>query len=59
MKYARIENNTVCELIDFEPEGKFHSSLIWVACDEGIQEGWIYDGEYFTDRQIETEGEPA
>ena len=46
--WARIENNTVMELIDINPEGRFHSSLIWVKCPADVVQGYLYDGEVFT-----------
>lgn len=45
--FARIENGIVAEIIDVNPQGRFHPSLVWVECDEAIQPGWLYDGEKF------------
>ena len=46
--WARIENNTVMELTDVNPEGRFHPSLIWVKCPTDVEQGYLYDGEVFT-----------
>lgn len=42
--WARIENNVVVELTDFDPEGRFHPEMIWVPCTQLTQVGWVYDG---------------
>lgn len=46
--WARIENNKVKEVIGFDPTDKFHPSLVWVGCPDGIKEGYTYDGVNFT-----------
>ena len=46
--WARIENNTVMELTDVNPEGRFHPSLIWVKCPTDAEQGYLYVGEVFT-----------
>lgn len=48
MNWARIENNTVMELTDINPTGRFHPSLIWVECPDYVQPGYLYDGNSFT-----------
>lgn len=45
--WARIENNTVMELTDVNPEGRFHPSLIWVKCPTDVEQGYLYDGNEF------------
>lgn len=40
--WARLENNIVRELINFNPEGKYHPSLIWMECDESVATGMVY-----------------
>lgn len=45
--WARIENNTVMELTDVNPEGRFHPSLIWVKCPTDVAQGYLYDGNEF------------
>lgn len=45
--WARIENNEVVELINFDPTGKFHPSLIWKECNDMVKQGWKYvDGKF-------------
>ncbi len=46
--WARIENGTVAEITDIDPAGRFHPSLEWVACREGVAPGWIYADAAFT-----------
>lgn len=41
--WARIENGLVKELTDIDPAGRFHSSLMWVACPPTVTEGMAYD----------------
>ena len=43
--WARIENNTVMELTEKDPEGRFHESLVWIPCFEGVEQGYTYDPE--------------
>ena len=45
--WARIENGTVGELTDIDPDGRYHKSLIWVACPDNVVLGWLFsDGEF-------------
>lgn len=44
--WARIENGSVAELTDIDPEGRFHPSLEWVACDDTTTLGMTYDGAF-------------
>lgn len=37
--WARIENNTVVEIIDFDPTGNFHPSLEWHLADPSVSVG--------------------
>lgn len=39
--WARIENDSVAELTDIDPDGRFHSSLHWVACPLDVKPGWM------------------
>lgn len=48
MKFARLENNTVVELIAFDPAGLFHESLVWVPCDDTTEAGDVFDGQGFS-----------
>lgn len=49
-KYARIENNTVLEIIDFDPTGKFHPMLLWVPCSDDTKEHDTYNDGVFVPR---------
>lgn len=47
MRHARIQSGIVCELIDFDPAGRFHPSITWAACDETVAVGDSYtDGTF-------------
>lgn len=49
--WARIENQKVVELIDFDPfnpRPRFHESLVWVPCQDGTEECDLYDGATFS-----------
>ena len=46
--WARIENATVAEMTNINPQGRFHPSLIWVACPDGTQSGMHYMNGLFT-----------
>ncbi len=46
--WARIEFGSAVELTDQDPEGRFHPSLLWVACAENTQIGDQWDGNTFT-----------
>jgi hypothetical protein len=39
--WARIENGTVAELTDIDPAGRFHPSMIWMACSKSVRPGWM------------------
>lgn len=39
--WARIDNGTVAELTDIDPTGRFHPSMIWMACAGNVQPGWV------------------
>ena len=43
--WARIENNTVAELTDIDPTGRFNPALIWVPCPTGTSLGDAYDSQ--------------
>lgn len=45
--WALVENGTVAEVIDTDPNGRYHASLYWVSCDGDVSPGWRYDGERF------------
>lgn len=42
MKYGRLEDGVVFEIIDFNPAGKFNEALIWVAVPDDCETGWVY-----------------
>lgn len=48
MKYARIDNDVVAEIIDFSPVGKFVSAMIWIECDDTVLVGMDYSEGEFT-----------
>jgi hypothetical protein len=43
-KWFRVDaDNTVVEIIDFDPTDKFHPSIRWVQSQDGnVQQGWHY-----------------
>lgn len=46
--WARLENNIVRELVNDDPDGRHHPSLIWAPCPAGTREGDYYDGAAFS-----------
>lgn len=48
MKWARIENETVMEITDIDPAGRFHESLIWVQCPVEVEQRWTYANGTFS-----------
>ena len=46
--WARIENSTVAEITDIDPDGRFHPSIEWVACSKRVEVGWSYDESRFS-----------
>lgn len=46
--WALIIDGKVYEIIDLDPEGRYHPDFIWIPCPEGTQQGMTYeDGEFF------------
>jgi len=45
--WARLENNIVKEVINFDPTDKFTSDLIWVKCDETAKEFMVFENGSF------------
>lgn len=43
--WARIENNIVMEIIDFDPTDRFHSSIVWIPCTIDTAEHDTYNGD--------------
>lgn len=54
MKWARLENNIVFETIDFDPEGKFHPSIIWQEVPDNVDQHWTTDGANWFPPEIPT-----
>ena len=50
MKYARVENGTVKEIIDFDPKGRFAKQIEdqFVKCTEDTKQNDIYEDGVFT-----------
>lgn len=42
-KWARIVNNTVAEIINFDPTGRFPAFMEWVSCPDTVGERWTYN----------------
>lgn len=40
--WARIEGDMVAEITDADPSGRFHPSLKWVECTDGVLPGATY-----------------
>jgi len=51
MRYARIENGIVMEIIDFDPKGRFTKEIEkqFVECDEDTKQGFKYDNGVFSE----------
>ena len=48
MKWARIENDEVREIVTHDPKGLYHPDLIFVECPDEVKERWTYtDGKFF------------
>ena len=46
-KWALIENDSVKELTDIDPEGRFHPDFVWVVAPKSVQVGYSYkDGKF-------------
>lgn len=46
--WARIENATVAEVTDIDPQGRFPASLVWIVCPDHTQPGMQYSDGQFT-----------
>ena len=56
MKYVRFKNNTVVEIIDFDPTGKYHPSIEWHECpNDEVEQNWTTDGFNFYPPEVEEE----
>tara|TARA_B100001179_G_scaffold222737_1_gene199466 strand:+ start:6250 stop:6759 length:510 start_codon:yes stop_codon:yes gene_type:complete len=47
--WARIENGTVAETTNIDPNGRFHPSIEWVSCSKQVEIGWSYDTSGFSE----------
>lgn len=60
MKWVRLNNSDVVEVIDFNPVGKFHPSIVWTECDNNnVDQGWTTDGVNWFPPEIETPADPV
>jgi len=59
MKWARIKNNVAVEVINFNPRGKFHPSIIWIQVPDEVRQGWTTDGTTWTAPEIQEPVEPV
>lgn len=48
MKWARVVDGVVFEVIAVSPHGRFHPDIIWTECPTDCQQNWLYDGETFS-----------
>lgn len=54
MKYARIENNTVMEIVEFDPKGRFVKEIEeqFQHCDESVQVNDIFENGIYRKPEI-------
>jgi len=55
MKYSRIEDSKVVEIIDFDPINKFHSSLVWLPVPEEFED--VIDDSFIVENDMIVEPE--
>lgn len=48
--WARIENATVAEVTNIDPQGRFHPALVWVACSGDTLPGMQYINGKFAEK---------
>lgn len=59
MKWVRLDSSTVIEVIDFNPAGKYHESIIWHECNnDSVEQQWTTDGANWYPPEIPTPEEP-
>lgn len=46
--WALIRDGVVSEITNLDPSGRFHPSLVWIACTADVRPGWSFDGAAFT-----------
>lgn len=59
MKWARIENDQVVEIVLYNPKGRFHPSIVWVECPDVVVENWVYSNGEFSQPPVFPEPVPA
>ena len=54
MKYARIENNIVQEIIDFNPQGRYTQKIVqqFIECPESTKQNMIYENGEFKENVV-------
>lgn len=57
--WALINNGVVDEITDINPEGRFHPSLQWVACDDSVRAGDVYENGEFSRPQPQEPASPT
>ena len=45
--WARVDGGVVREIVKDDPTGKYHPSIVWVACPSDVKSGWTYDDGQF------------
>lgn len=57
LKWARIINNKVFEVIDFDPSNRFHPDIVneFIPCNQDVQQHWIYDGTFKPNEKTQEE----
>lgn len=46
--WALIEDSKVIEITNLDPAGRFHPSLVWLACTPEVAVGWNFGNGRFT-----------
>lgn len=55
MKWVRLNSNNVIEVIDFNPAGKYHESIVWQECsNDNVEQHWTTDGANWYPPEITT-----
>ncbi len=57
-KWALIVDNSVREIVDSDPTGKYAPSLTWVSCSNSVKESDIYDSDTDTFTPKSLPGQP-
>lgn len=47
-KFARMDGNTVVEVVDWDPEGRYPPEMIWIACPPETVQGSTKAGNRWT-----------